>query len=602
MSSEAKDELLRAYQRELQYLRGMGAEFARKYPKIASRLDLSAEACADPHVERLIESFAFLTARLQQRLDADFPLISTSLLECLYPHLLQNVPSMSIAHFDVDSEQGLPLGGFTVQKGARLFAQTDTGALCRFRTGADTTLWPVSIVSAQIEATDRYPYLDAYPKGIAMLRIKIECQAESFGELDLRSLRLFVNASAEVASSIYDLLIASTVGVALLPDGRPEVQYMGPQALRPVGLDIEDALLPSPEYAHPAYRLLQEYFVFPQKFLFFDIDLPRIQLARKTADILILLSELPARSVAVNRNTFMLGCAPIINLFGKTAEPIRLTHRLPEYQLVADKREEKTCEIHSIDSVSMSADPNSSQTIAPFFSFNHPASGDQHQAFYYAQRRPTGRADMTGCDTYLSFVDLRFKPTQPATQTVFAHTLCTNRDLAAQMPARARLQMEDAAPVKAVTCLSKPTEPITPPLGGAALWQLVSHLSLNHLSLIGGRESRDSLREILRLYRMSPTTATENQILGITELRCQPKTLQAGRDAWRGFVHGQEVQIVFDEAMYVGHSALMMSAVLSRFFGLYTAVNSFTTLVVRSRQRQEAWKKWPPLAGARNLL
>jgi type VI secretion system protein ImpG len=156
--------------------------------------------------------------------------------------------------------------------------------------------------------------------------------------------------------------------------------------------------------------------------------------------------------------------------------------------------------------------------------------------------------------------------------------------------------------VKAVTCLSKPTEPITPPLGGAALWQLVSHLSLNHLSLIGGRESRDALREILRLYRMSPTTATENQILGITELQCVPKTLQAGRDAWRGFVHGQEVQITFDESLYVGHSALMMSAVLSRFFGLYTAVNSFTTLVVRSRQRQEAWKRWPPLAGARNLL
>ncbi|HNK43847.1 MAG TPA: type VI secretion system baseplate subunit TssF [Pseudomonadota bacterium] len=602
MSSDAKDELLRAYQRELAYLRGMGAEFARKYPKIAARLDLSAETCADPHVERLIESFAFLTARLQSRLDADFPLVTTSILECLYPHLLQTIPSMSIAHFDVDPEQGLPLGGFTIGKGAKLFAQTDTGALCRFRTGADVTLWPISIVSAQLESTDRYPYLDAYPKGIAMLRLKLECQTDNFGELDLRSIRVFVNSSAEVASAIYDLLVASTVGVVLLPDGRPEVQFLGPSALRPVGLEKEDSLLPSPEYAHPAYRLLQEYFVFPQKFLFFDIDLPRIQLARKTADVLILLSEAPPRSVAVTKSTFMLGCAPIINLFPKTAEPIRLTHRLPEYPLVADKREEKTCEIHSIDKVSQSADPNSSQNIAPFFSFNHPASGEQHQAFYYAQRRPTGRADLGGLDTYLSFVDMRFKPTQPATQTVFAHTLCTNRDLAAQMPARARLQMEDAAPVKAVTCLSKPTEPITPPLGGAALWQLVSHLSLNHLSLIGGRESRDALREILRLYRMSPTTATENQILGITELQCIPKTLQAGRDAWRGFVHGQEVQITFDEGLYVGHSALMMSAVLSRFFGLYTAVNSFTMLVVRSRQRQEAWKKWPPLAGARNLL
>jgi type VI secretion system protein ImpG len=199
-------------------------------------------------------------------------------------------------------------------------------------------------------------------------------------------------------------------------------------------------------------------------------------------------------------------------------------------------------------------------------------------------------------------VDLRYSPTQPAVQTVFAHTLCTNRDLAAQMPARARLHLEDAAPVREVSMLTKPTAQVSPPLGGAALWQFVSHLSLNHLSLIGGAESRDALREILRLYRMTPTSATENQVIGLAELGCRPKTLQIGRDGWRGFVHGQEVSVHFDESMYVGHSALMMSAVLSRFFALYTAVNSFTQLVVRSRQRQEEWKRWPPLAGAQNLL
>ena len=242
MSSDAKDELLRAYQREFAYLRGMGAEFARKYPKIAARLDLSAETCADPHVERLIESFAFLTARLQSRLDAELSARDNVDSGMSVSASLQTIPSMSIAHFDVDPEQGLPLGGFTIGKGAKLFAQTDTGALCRFRTGADVTLWPISIVSAQLESTDRYPYLDAYPKGIAMLRLKLECQTDNFGELDLRSIRVFVNSSAEVASAIYDLLVASTVGVVLLPDGRPEVQFLGPSALRPVGLEKEDSL------------------------------------------------------------------------------------------------------------------------------------------------------------------------------------------------------------------------------------------------------------------------------------------------------------------------------------------------------------------------
>lgn len=603
MSSDARDELLRAYQRELSYLRHMGAEFAARYPKIAARLDLSADACADPHVERLIESFAFLTARLQRQIDNEFPQFTGALLNVLYPHLLQPVPSMSVAQFEVDPEQGLPLSGFTVPRGARLFAQTETGAVCRFRTAAPVTLWPVEITTAQIEGTDRYPFLDAYPKGIAMLRLRLECRADSFAELDLRTLRIFISAPAETAATIYDLLVASTVGVVLLPgEGREGGEFLPAQALRPAGLEPDEAVLPAPEHAHPAYRLLQEYFLFPAKFLFFDLDLPQLQRARRTAEIGVLLSELPPRAVAVGRTTFSLGCAPIINLFPKTAEPIRLTQRLPEYPLYADKREERTTEIHSIDKVSLSSDPASPQVIAPFFSFSHPADSEQHQAFYYARRQPTGRRDLPGCDMLLSFVDLRCRPTQPAEQTVFAHALCTNRDLAAQMPARARLQLEDSAPVKAVTCLLKPTAQVNPPLGGAALWQLVSHLSLNHLSLSGGQHSRDALREILRLYRMSPTSATENQVLGIQSLGCRPKILQTGRDAWRGFVHGQEVTLEFDESMYVGHSALMMSAVLSRFFALYTSVNSFTQLVVRSRQRQEVWKRWPALTGTQSLL
>jgi len=603
MTSEGRDETLRAYQRELAYLRHMGAEFAARYPKIAARLDLSADACADPHVERLIESFAFLTARIQRQIDSEFPQFTGALLDVLYPHLLQPVPSMSVAQFEVDPEQGLPLSGFTIPRGAPLFTQTDTGSLCRFRTTAPVTLWPVELTAAQVEATDRYPYLDPYPKGIAMLRLRLTCHAESFAELDLRTLRVFINAPPEAAAALYDLLVAATVGVVLLPaEGRPEVPFLAAKAVRPVGLELEEAALPAPAYAHPAYRLLQEYFLFPAKFLFFDIDLPQVQRAGRTADIGILLSELPPRAVTVTRSTFSLGCTPIVNLFAKTAEPIRLTQRLPEYPLYADKREERTTEIHSIDKVSISADPASPKVIAPFFSFSHPADSEQHQAFYYARRQPTGRKDLPGCDMFLSFVDLRFNATQPAVQTVFAHTLCTNRDLAAQMPAYARLQLEDSAPVKTVTCLLKPTTQLTPPIGGAALWQLVSHLSLNHLSLSGGQQSRDALRELLRLYRMSPTSATENQVLGLSALSCRPKILQIGRDAWRGFVHGQEVMLEFDESLYVGHSALMMSAVLSRFFALYTSVNSFTQLVVRSRQRQEEWKRWPPLTGTQSLL
>lgn len=604
MSLEGRDSLLRAYQRELAYLRQAGAAFSTKYPKIAARLELSADASADPHVERLIESFAFLTARLQEQIDAEFTQLTGSLLEILYPHLQQPIPPMAIARFEVDPEQGLPLSGFDLASGTSLFARTDGGALCRFRTAFPLTLWPIEITEAALETTDRYPCLDGRTQALSAIRLRLTCKAGSFAQLGLRTLRLFVSAEPQAAFRLYDLLAAACAGVALLPDGKPEPELLGRGAVRPVGLSPEESILPSPAHGHPAYRLLQEYFLFPEKFLFFDIDLPRYQSAQKHVDVLLLLTEAP-RALPVNLETFLLGCTPIINLFPKVSEPIRLTQKLLEYPLIPDKRNERTTEVHSIRKVSVSADPTSREEIAPYFSFQHPAGGPGHQVFYRARRQPTGRKELPGTEVFLSFLDLQAHPTHPEVPTIFAHTLCTNRDLAAQMSAGALLQVEKAAPVKRVTCVRKPTEPVDPPLGGSGLWRLISQLSLNHLSLThasGGTEGPQALREILRLNCLKLDAAAENQIMGITKVHAGPKMLQIGTDAWRGFCQGLEVILTVDEALYVGSSALMLSAVLSRFFGLYVAVNSFAQLVLCSEQRQGEWIRWPARTGAQPLL
>jgi type VI secretion system protein ImpG len=601
VSLEGRDSLLRAYQRELQYLRQAGAAFSARYPKIAARLELSADASADPHVERLIESFAFLTARLQEQIDAEFTQLTGSLLEVLYPHLQQPVPPMAIARFDVDPEQGLPLSGFELPSGTPLFARTDGGALCRFRTSQPLTLWPIEITEAALETTDRYVCLDGRTQALSAIRLRLTCRAGSFSQLGLRTLRVFVSAEPQAAFRIYDLLTAANLGVALLPDGKQEPSFAGKGAIRPVGLEPEESILPSPPHGHPAYRLLQEYFLFPDKFLFFDIDLPRYQGAQRFVDVLLLLSEVP-RALPVNLASFQLGCTPIVNLFPKVSEPIRLTQKLLEYPLIPDKRNERTTEVHSIRKVSVSADPTSRDEIAPYFSFRHPADGPRHQVFYRARRQPTGRKELPGTEVFLSFLDLQAHPSSPEVPTIFAHTLCTNRDLAAQMSAGALLQVEKAAPVKRVCCVRKPTEPLDPPLGGAGLWRLISQLSLNHLSLTGGEEGTQALREILRINCLKLDAAAENQIAGITQVQARPKTLQIGADAWRGFCQGLEVSLTVDEALYVGSSALLLSAVLSRFFGLYVAVNSFAQLVLRSEQRQGEWIRWPARTGAQPLL
>lgn len=603
MADPARDDLLLAYQRELHYLRTAGAEFAARYPKIAARLELSEDACADPHVERLIESFAFLSARLQRQLDSEFPHFTGSLLEVLYPHLLQPVPAMSTAQFEIDAAQGLPLGGLVLPSATPLFARTAGGQTCRFRTCYPVTLWPVSVVEAAIETTEPYPFLDAFPQVLAVLRIRLSCERTTFGALSLKTLRFFLNAESRTAYSLFNLLGASVLGSCIRDPDRRNENPLVRMGVRPqlVGMEPDEAVLPTPNNVHPAYRLLMEYFLFPDKFLYADLDLTGIRAANKTADVLLLLSEVP-RQLPVSAETFALGCTPIINLFKKTTEPLRITGRTHEYRLVADKRDERTTEIHSIRSVSAYADPSATEVVEPFFSYSHPADSDRHQIFYYTRRVPTGRTDLPGTDLFIHFTDLRFDPQAPGATTLYAHTLCTNRDLPAQMPGGALLQSEEPAPVRRIVCLRKPTAPVELPFSGSGLWMLISHLSLNHLSLTGGPDSLRALREILRLYRLTPSSSTEKQVMGITEMQVRPVVRQLGQDAWRGFCQGQEVTLEVDEEQFVGSSALLLSAVLSRFFGLQTAVNSFVEVAVRSKQRQGVWIRWPARSGDKSLL
>jgi type VI secretion system protein ImpG len=311
---------------------------------------------------------------------------------------------------------------------------------------------------------------------------------------------------------------------------------------------------------------------------------------------------MPQGKLAIDRETVLLGCAPIQNLFYRTTEPIRIDHRQAEYRLVGDLRREAITEIHSIQSVSASSDPQKpTQEIQPFFSFRH-EQPDESPTYWHARRAPTGRVDLVGTDLWISFVDPSFRPGEPPMQVVYAHTLCTNRELAVQIAAGAELQIEDTAPLSRITCLTRPTETAYPAVGGETLWKLVSNLSLNHLSLSSGPESLDALREILRLYNFSASPFINRQIEGIREMQTRPVAGRIGSEAWRGFCRGTRVTLLLDESQYVGASPVLLASVLHHFFGLHAAINSFTEVVIRSLQRDEEWKRWPALAGSQVLL
>jgi type VI secretion system protein ImpG len=602
LSRSSQDDLLEHYHSELDYLRRGGADFARLYPKVAHRLQLGAEECPDPDVERLLEGFAFLTARIQKNLQAQGSEVANTLLDLLYPHLLAPVPSMSIARFDVDPEQGKITAGHLIPRHTPLYAETADGQTCRFRTCYPVTLWPVRVAFAGFESTDRYDFLDGQPTVATVLRIRLEALEGTFDELELDSLRFYLNGDMRTATGIYELLAGHAGRLCILPEGQERPVYLPGDALQRAGLGADDAVLPHPPFAHAGYRLIQEYFTFPRKFLFFDVKGLKGKTTGSSVDLLILLDRMPGDKMLIGRETFALGCTPIVNLFPKTTEPIRLDHRAPEYRLVGDMRRERSTEIHSILRVSASADWNDeTQVLEPLFSYTHEMEKRRQRAFWHARRVPTDRADLPGTEILLSFLDLDLNLARPSTRTVFARTLSTNRRLAEQLPAGAPLVSEAVAPIARVTALHNPTPQLDPPSGGQAAWRLISHLSLNHLSF-GGEDGVRALREVMRLYGSYDDAASQNQISGIREMSVRRVTRQIGRDAWRGFCRGHEIDLLIDESAFGGTSPLLLTSVLSSFFSLYTSVNSFTQLVVRSQQREGVWMRWPARAGEQELL
>jgi type VI secretion system protein ImpG len=600
---DERDESLRYYLDELAYLRRMGQEFARLYPKIAARLEIANGLSTDPHVERLIESFAFLTSRLERRLDLELPEISATLLGVLFPNLVNPVPPLSIARFEVDPAQGKMTTGRTIPRHTRLFSQTRDGHVCRFRTAYPVELWPLAVTAVDLQPRSAHSALDRRHDVAAVLRVRLEARGTTLAELPLRRLRFHIHGEATLAGALYDLFGHALAGVALVQGNGAAPVFLPPDALTLAGFGEDEDVIPGSPASHPGYRLLQEYVQFPAKFHFFDVT--GLERARQgsSLDLLFLFRQSPSARLPVEHDTILLGCTPVQNLFYRTTEPIRVDQRRVEYRLVGDLRREAITEIHSIQAVSQSSDAaKTTAEIQPFFSFRHAPGDAPHTVFWHARRASTGRADLAGSDMWIGFVDLEFRPASPPAQVVYAHTLCTNRELAVQLPAGALLQIEEAAPITRITCLARPTDTAYPAFGGATLWKLVSALSLNHLSLANGETSLDALKEILRLYNLSGSPFIDRQIAGISEMHAQPMAGRIGSEAWRGFCRGTQVTLVFDETQYVGGSAVLFASVLHHFFSLHAGVNSFTRVVMKSLQREQEWKRWAPLAGAQQVL
>lgn len=597
------------YEKELTYLRHLAEEFADDYPDIASRLRLRDEA-GDPHVERLLQGFAFLTARIHLKVDDEFPEIAQSLLNVIYPQYLRPVPSCAIVEFGWDLSQGMT-EPWTLPKGTRLASPPTTdGVRCRFQTTYETTLWPLEVVSAGWHAAHELQ-LPVATGAFAVLRIDLEASPNvTFDSLELDRLRWYLDGEMGLVSHLYELLCNNCIKVlARDPEHAGPPVHLPPEAISPVGFESEDALLPTSRRTFAAHGLLQEFFAFPRKHLFLDLgglEAVRGQGYGQKLQLLFLISRFEQEnrqarlSEGVGPKTLRLGCTPAVNLFRSQSRPIRSNQRRHEYPVSV----QGSPEIFSIDEVfAVSAGSPRRIRFSEFYDLRHAKRESPGGAFWYSSRRPAGFL-RSATEVYLSFVDLEGQVTHPDYSTVGARVTCTDGNLPSQLPfghSDNDFHLEESdAPVSTIRALVTPTPSITPPLGGAPYWRLISSLSLNYLSLVD--EGIDAFRETLRLYDFANSSVTERSIQGITSVRSEPAYAPVAGEHGLAFARGRRVEVEFDEEMFTGGGVYLFASVLERFLGLSTSVNSFTTLRALTKQRQDLMAEWPPRSGTRVLV
>jgi len=617
--------LLEYYNRELRYLRELGGEFARDFPKIAGRLGLDAFECADPYVERLLEGFAFLAARVQLKVDAEVPSFSEQLLNLVCPHYLGPTPSMAVVEVTPDQRQGTLNEGFVLPRGTALRAGVPrSDAWCEYRTAHEVTLWPIEIASLTIgPATGSAEVTFASRRPVkSLLRIRLRTtNGAAFQRIPLDALTLFFRGNDSATWRLFELVVGGAVGVATRPPGGAWTR-LDDARVTASGTEDSEALLPTGARAFQGYRLLHEFFAFPARFLFARLQgiAPGVR-ASSGGEIEILVAldrHDPFLDSVATASLVSLFCTPVVNLFPKQADRIELSDADHEHHVVADRAHPTDYEVHTIEAVTgHGAKGEAAVTFVPFYRHRH--ADDTRaapRAYYTVQRRDrltsgpqkgrAGRSSYVGSEVFLALVDGRYGAFRPTLRQLGVDTLCTNRDLPLLLPVgrgETDFVMESSAPVKSVRIVAGPSPPRPSHARGETTWRLVSHLSLNYLTLsdTSPEEGAAALRELLSLYADVSDPVTSRQISGVRTIASRPIVRRLPLDGPPSFGRGIELTVGFDESSFEGTSAFVLGWVLARFFARYVSINSFVETVARTEQRGEI-ARWPLTMGRRQVL
>lgn len=609
------DDLLTYYNRELSYIRRLGEEFARANPDIASRLRIESAGSQDPYIERLLEGFAYINARTRKKLDDDYPELAEALLGVLYPHYVAPIPSMSLVKFELDSSQGSMVKGYKIANQTPLEAETPDADTCRFRTCGELTLFPISVTGAKFGPATNAPKVPAFADAVATLTIDLAAFSEDgpLETMEFEQLRFYLAGEPTHANLIYELMLNNVLGIALVDtEGQQAPWVLPPNSLHQAGFELDEAALPHDPRSFRGYRLLTEYFALPDRFRMIELRnlfMPRMKAFGQQFRVVLYLDRTADELTHfVDADTFQLGVVPIVNLFEQRADPMQLSHAQVDYHVVPDVRRPHAMEIYSIDKVTAIDTGGEAHNLWPIYSLRHSADHNKRQAFWMAQRRPAyyrdGKLD-TGTEIDISVVDLNLKTQHHEPWTLEIETTCTNRNLPRKLefgPGKPEFKLEQSAPVKPVRCLTPPTPARRLSELPGSRWRLVSHLALNHLSLIGNEQAADALREMLTLYDFVGSADSGAKIDSVTSVSSKRRTARIVENGQCGYVRGVEVGISFDERRFGDNGLFLFASVLERFIALHCSINAFVSVIAESEQREGVVHAWPPRSGDRQLI
>lgn len=620
--------MLEYYNQELLHIREGAAEFAREFPKIAARLGLepNPKECPDPYVERLLEGFAYLAGRIQLKIESEYPTFTQNLLEMVYPEFQAPTPSMAIMEFALDAADPGLTKGFTLPRQTVLRSRLTPGesTVCEYRTAHAITFWPLRMAEARYHA-----YVPDIPTGGAMLpdgvRGALRLTLQTTGGLNFRQLemdRLTVHLSGDPATAhkLHENICANTVGVIVRPGDR-EAQWsvrLDGTVIEPLGFDDDESLLPPSPHGFGGYRLLKEYSALPARFLFFDLVGLRSAVGRcegNSLEVLVLLGKVDATlEKLADSSNFVLHAAPAINLFPKRADRIHLDDGTSEFHVVPERTRPMDFEVYRISDVTgYGAEVDALQKFEPFYAVHDLAA---HAGAYYGLRRlprlPSAgqqlkgtRTGYLGTEVFVSLVDSANAPYASEVKQLSVNTLCSNRDLPLLLTLGGEhdFSLEVSAPVTGIRCISGPSRPLPPVLAGETPWRLISHLSLNYLSIMDSdaRQGAAALRELLSLYGSDPQSPMSKEIEGIQSVAAQPVVRRMPSPGPIAFGRGVEIRLTLDERAFEGSGIFVLGAVLERFFARHASLNSFTQTVLQSATRGEI-KRWPARLGQRQTI